>query len=367
MGVSYSGGSHVGDIAFGGDDFGPQKDLRPADDLAAVMGVLGHVLGATAIGLSMHPTDSPARLVASVPRDGEPAAELVREFGTKLLEGRGPIRPRWFPGIGGDGELLLVVLDEVPGHSRMALGFHFERPTREQKQRADAYVARQPFADGYFDVWQLSRLRARRCAALEEALNRSDDGVVLISRSTNILFANEAAEAIMASGQGIRRVNDSIRATSLADSVNLQLTLEHVVAAAVEGSGAHPVGGQVLALRRRAGPPLLALVIPSETPPLEPTDAAAVMYLADPKLDPGRMLLPICQVYRLSPVETALAGHLVAGRSLSVAAQAMKVKEPTARTYLKNIFIKTSTNRQAELVALLLGSLVHVKQSAFPH
>lgn len=347
------------------EDFDAHRDLPLVDDLARMMAVLARVVGARSVTLTAHPMGGAAGVLAAVPA-GAPPEDVDRalRLGQRLLLRPGLQRPEWNRGGTDEEACLIVPLDEVAGHSRLVVTFHFEAITAERRARADAYVDRQPFADGYFDLWQLSRLRQRRCAALEEALNRADDGVILVSRSTHILFANEAAEAIIAAGKGLRRAQGMIRATSLADSVNLQMTLEHVVAASAEsGEGTARGSGHVLALRRRSEPPLLLLVLPSGTPPVEPTDVAAVIYLADPRLDPGRMLLPVCHVYGLSPVETELVGHLAAGRTLATAAAGMRVKEQTARGYLKNIFTKTSTNRQTEVVALMLGSLVHVKQS----
>ena len=49
---------------------------------------------------------------------------------------------------------------------------------------------------------------------------------------------------------------------------------------------------------------------------------------------------------------------LANGNSLVDSAKAMHVTEQTARSYLKQIFVKTETNRQAELVRLMLTSSV---------
>ena len=75
---------------------------------------------------------------------------------------------------------------------------------------------------------------------------------------------------------------------------------------------------------------------------------------------------PACKLYALTPVETRLACLLARGVSLAEAAEAMHVREQTARSYLKQIFLKTETKRQAELVWLMLKSSVRTVSDPLP-
>jgi len=50
----------------------------------------------------------------------------------------------------------------------------------------------------------------------------------------------------------------------------------------------------------------------------------------------------------------SLASHLVTGETLRSAAAELHISYETARTQLKNIFGKTGTCRQAELVAVIV-------------
>jgi DNA-binding CsgD family transcriptional regulator len=54
-------------------------------------------------------------------------------------------------------------------------------------------------------------------------------------------------------------------------------------------------------------------------------------------------------------MEGRLADMLAAGKELKSAADHLKMSEQTARTHLKSIFQKTGTNRQTDLVRLILG------------
>ena len=61
--------------------------------------------------------------------------------------------------------------------------------------------------------------------------------------------------------------------------------------------------------------------------------------------------------FGLTPAEARLALHLVAGETLRSAAVKLSISYETARTQLKNIFSKTGTCRQAELVIVIVTAL----------
>jgi len=61
--------------------------------------------------------------------------------------------------------------------------------------------------------------------------------------------------------------------------------------------------------------------------------------------------------FGLTPAEARLAVHLVTGESLRSAAAKLSISYETARSQLKNIFNKTGTCRQAELVVVILTAL----------
>ena len=60
--------------------------------------------------------------------------------------------------------------------------------------------------------------------------------------------------------------------------------------------------------------------------------------------------------FGLTPAEARLALHLVAGETLRSAPVKLSISYETARTSLKNIFRKTGTCRQAELVIVILAA-----------
>ena len=67
--------------------------------------------------------------------------------------------------------------------------------------------------------------------------------------------------------------------------------------------------------------------------------------------------------FGLTPAEARLALHLVAGETLRSAEVKLSISYETARTHLKNIFNKTGTSRQAELVIVIVTALPRLREA----
>ena len=61
--------------------------------------------------------------------------------------------------------------------------------------------------------------------------------------------------------------------------------------------------------------------------------------------------------FDLTPAEARLVVHLITGESLRPCAKALGIKYETVRTYLKSVFQKTKTRRQAELVLVVISAM----------
>jgi len=70
--------------------------------------------------------------------------------------------------------------------------------------------------------------------------------------------------------------------------------------------------------------------------------------------------------FGLRPAEARLVAHLITGASLRSCAQALGIKYETARSYLKSVFEKTGTHRQAELVLTVFQAMSHPNLPAVP-
>jgi DNA-binding CsgD family transcriptional regulator len=78
--------------------------------------------------------------------------------------------------------------------------------------------------------------------------------------------------------------------------------------------------------------------------------------------DPGRRteldLATMRDLYRTTPAEAALAECLCRGQTIAQAAGERGISETTARSQLAELFRKTGTGRQADLIRVLM-SLQH--------
>jgi DNA-binding CsgD family transcriptional regulator/PAS domain-containing protein len=336
------------------------------------MSFLPHVLkevielmGARSALLTRHPSNGdPPALVSAV---GE-AAHDVHEAVLKLLdaevlsstEGQ---RCAWREIANISRALFVMPVEPLEGHARLLISVIFEADNLSRRLAAEQlYRERRPFAVGFFQVWQQNSMLLQRLHSFECVLDQTAIGLVMLNRTGQIVFANQTADEILVASDGIGRSNGKLRATNLADGVNLQAALSHAIASDEQPSARAPLRAPLIAFRRRIGAPLVAAFLPALAPPIEQGDVAAIMYLVDPQIDTGKMLSPLCRLYGLSPVETVLVCHLAAGATIASAAQLMHIKEPTARSYLKAIFIKTGTRRQTELVVLMLSSLIRTKR-----
>lgn len=242
------------------------------------------------------------------------------------------------------------------GATYLLLGAMFRR-ARAGGNRvvAEAEARFQPLFAGVARLWGRDRAARRRLTGYASALNHSDMGVVLLDREADILFANDVATALIDSGNGLRRRRQSIGAVDLSDAVKLQIAIDHVITAEPDRVLART---PVVPLKRGAGKrPLILSVLAPTTPPAGPRDVAAILYICDPEQDLMPLMHAACRFYRLSPVETRLASTLASGATLSEAAETLHIKEQTARSYLKQVFIKTGTRRQGELIRVMLTSI----------
>jgi len=219
-----------------------------------------------------------------------------------------------------------------------------------------------PLLSGFLRLWSENSSLHHRTGGLESALNQSDVGIVLLDNKREVIFTNCVADQLLKSGNGLRRIGSSITAAELGDALRLQVAIDF----SMTDRNAHVCrNAPVVAIRRGEDlRPLMVSVLAPNRSAVDDQDVAVILYVFDPNEDVSHLLEPVCKLYRLSPVEGKLACLLANGASVCEAAKEMRVKEQTARTYLKQVFLKTDTNRQAELVRLMLCSIVRTVHGA---
>jgi DNA-binding CsgD family transcriptional regulator/PAS domain-containing protein len=204
---------------------------------------------------------------------------------------------------------------------------------------------------------RLSRSEIAR-SANAEALDRVVQGVLIVAANGEILFANRAAESLLAEADGIRTEKSALRARTPADTAQFQ----RLIAAAAERSDG---AGGVMALARPVPRrPLSVLVAPItiESTWCVTARRAAIVFVADPDSAPRTAQDQLRNLHRLTPAEAAVAIAIARGEGLQAVADELKISLTTARTHLQHVFEKTETRRQAELVRLIADSRLYVRQ-----
>lgn len=83
------------------------------------------------------------------------------------------------------------------------------------------------------------------------------------------------------------------------------------------------------------------------------------LNILHPLEDYNKRIELLREVHDLTQAEAKLTDALVSGKSLKAAADALFISINTARDHLKWIFMKTNVKRQADLVRLILATVVY--------
>jgi DNA-binding CsgD family transcriptional regulator len=208
------------------------------------------------------------------------------------------------------------------------------------------------------------RLRAAdlRNEAAAAALDRLDNGVVLLDAATRIAFANRTAEILLDGNNGLRVTTDGLSAADAA----VDARLRHLIASCVwDGSARGGTGRAVDVPRGRDRAPLHILVAPCGGPAAqEGSDwllharPTAMLLITDPERDRLARKDELRRRFGLTAAEADVAFEIVRGDGREATAARLGISVTTASTHLTHIFEKTGTRRQAELVRLLLDDKI---------
>jgi DNA-binding CsgD family transcriptional regulator len=168
-----------------------------------------------------------------------------------------------------------------------------------------------------------------------------------------VLYANRAANEIAASRDGLSLGTRGLRAALASDDAALQ----RLIRQACIGDGHVPRASGRLAISRGSGrKPYTVQVIPlrSSHALFLNGPAAALVLIVDPERAAHLPPEDLQKLYDLTPAEAEVAIRVLRGHGLQYVADELHVTLSTVRVHLQRVFEKTGTNRQAELVRLLI-------------
>lgn len=185
-------------------------------------------------------------------------------------------------------------------------------------------------------------------------LDRLSFGVVFVDKAGQVLEANRFARALFEQRDGVAISAGTVVAVHRDDAP----ALIGAVRAALqlhEGRDGEPT---VAFARRAAGRQPLSITtlpLPRGEHAFYVRGAAVALLIADPEREAVPQSEKLERRYGLTQSEARLVACLLRGSSLREAAEQTHLTYETARWYLKSVFSKTGTSRQAELVRLLLA------------
>lgn len=190
----------------------------------------------------------------------------------------------------------------------------------------------------------------------DEILNRLPMGIIVLNESGKAEFLNRAAEAIVGKKDGLCCDANGVYAVNPTESAHLRALIS---SAKLTAGGKGGLGGGSMSvtqtISRRPLSVLIAPMMPSAASPLSHSPRVAI-FITDPEASQPTNIERLAVMFDLTPAESRMAGQLLQGSSVIEAADALGITRQTARVHLKRIFGKTYTNRQSELMRLLLNS-----------
>lgn len=235
------------------------------------------------------------------------------------------------------------------------IGFHRPRSAQpfEEADRKKAQLLLPHLERALQINHRISRLAHERNVALD-VLDGLALGLLFVAVNGHVLFANRIAERLLLGRHALSVRRGRLQSTE----PGRQRDLERLIGEAARTSGGKGLSsGGILSLPRQDGAPLTVLVSPfrSRTMGYGPGMPAAVVMFSDP--DARRPVSPrvLMQVYRLTKAEARLLAALLAGQALAEYAGHAGISINTAKSQMRDVFLKTGQARQVDLVRAVMG------------
>lgn len=189
------------------------------------------------------------------------------------------------------------------------------------------------------------------------ALDIMPAGILIVTATARPLFMNQVARRMTSERNGLR-ISAGRLCASLANETN---ALQRAIGSAAKfGESAElDLGGAIAISRPSLGRSLEVLVVPIARHRLAfdllGHDRLALVVVGDPEATPMLREETTARLHDLTAAEARVAVRLAQGQSLKEIAKSTNRSEHTVRWTLKNVFAKTDTHSQSELIRLLLS------------
>jgi DNA-binding NarL/FixJ family response regulator len=198
-------------------------------------------------------------------------------------------------------------------------------------------------------------LASVRALDLASALDHLASGFFLTDAKGRIVHANASGEALLNEAHVLRRARGLLAAVD----VEADAALHDAICAAAAGDEAMGTKGLAMALASQDDIRYIANVLPLTSGARRQAGrahgATAAVFVRKAGLDMPSALETIAQAYKLTARELSVLIGIVEVGGIPDVAAVLGLSDATVKTYLRTIFRKTATSRQADLVKLVAG------------
>ena len=184
------------------------------------------------------------------------------------------------------------------------------------------------------------------------AMNALNLGILIVDRESRITFANDCATELLRSLRA-----PCTRTSRTQDSLHDAGAFDKGLRDAISGGDGRADG--FIALNNAGDNSLTVQIIPyGSGDPAEAGASGSILFVSDASTKPNFDLGPAAKLYGLTPAELRLLEALLEGEKVGNYARRCGVTQNTIKGHLAQLFRKTQTGRQSELVLRILANPV---------
>lgn len=202
------------------------------------------------------------------------------------------------------------------------------------------------------EAWQevLKSSRGRTVEALYKAtfaFDRFMVGVAIVDEKGAVRLMNKEAERIVGENDGLSVSGGVLKGAAVKQNAKLHQ--------AIEKAFEEETLDEIISFPRNSGGRPYLVLVPGQRFSADERPDAVVLLVIDTEQRTKVSGDTLVRLYNLTPSETRVALMLIDGKRLDQIAEELEIAQTTVVFHLKNLFRKTETNRQADLVRVLLS------------
>jgi DNA-binding CsgD family transcriptional regulator/PAS domain-containing protein len=252
-------------------------------------------------------------------------------------------------------DFVSAVLDKSATTAAMFGVFRYERDGIADDETKARMRLLAPHVRRAVLIGRLIDLKTAESASFADTLDGMRSGLCMVDGAGRIVHANAACQQILDAGDPLFLLEGRIAARD----VRADQALQEVFAASRSGDAAVGTRCIAVSLTAQNGAHHVAHVLPLTSGARRNAGrsyaAAAAIFIRRATLEPVSPPELIARTYRLTPTELRVLLAIVEVGGVPDVATVLGIAETTIKTHLRRVFVKTGSERQADLVKIVAG------------